>query len=293
MGSFIFLGPTGVGKTLLAKRLSEYLFGNEASLVRMDMSDYMEKHNASRLVGAPPGYIGYEEGGVLTERIRRNPYRVVLFDEIEKAHHDVFNLLLQVLEEGELKDNLGHTISFRNTVIIMTSNAGAREISRDARLGFAAGTGIMGIEEIQAAAMSELRRLFNPEFINRVDDVVVFHALDEKQVEAILDIGIEELSLRLEEQGYMIRILPGAKHLLIEKGWDPKYGARPMRRTIQKELEDPLAQLILDRQYERGSVFCAESRDGKIVIEVEAPDETPQAKEPPEEKTAEVVMDNK
>jgi ATP-dependent Clp protease ATP-binding subunit ClpC len=293
MGSFIFLGPTGVGKTLLAKRLSEYLFGNEDSLVRIDMSDYMEKHNASRLVGAPPGYVGYEEGGALTERIRRNPYRVVLFDEIEKAHHDVFNLLLQVLEEGELKDNLGHTISFRNTVIIMTSNAGAREISRDSRLGFSAGTGIMGIEEIQAAAMSELRRLFNPEFINRVDDVVVFHALDEKQVEAILDIGLEELSLRLEEQGYLIRILPGAKRLLIEKGWDPKYGARPMRRTIQKELEDPLAQLILDRQYQHGSVFCAENQDGKIVITVEAPDAERKAEESVEEKTAVGVVDNK
>jgi ATP-dependent Clp protease ATP-binding subunit ClpC len=282
MGSFIFLGPTGVGKTLLAKRLSEYLFGNEDSLVRIDMSDYMEKHNASRLVGAPPGYIGYEEGGVLTERIRRNPYRVVLFDEIEKAHHDVFNLLLQVLEEGELKDNLGHTISFRNTVIIMTSNAGAREISRDSRMGFASGTGIMGIEEIQAAAMSELRRLFNPEFINRVDDVVVFHALDEKQVEAILDIGLEELSQRLEEQGYLIRLLPEAKRLLIEKGWDPKYGARPMRRTIQKELEDPLAQLILEQRYQRGSIFSAENREGRIVITVEAPGKAPAAEEAPE-----------
>jgi ATP-dependent Clp protease ATP-binding subunit ClpC len=273
MGSFIFLGPTGVGKTLLAKRLSEYLFGNEDSLVRIDMSDYMEKHNASRLVGAPPGYIGYEEGGVLTERIRRNPYRVVLFDEIEKAHHDVFNLLLQVLEEGELKDNLGHTVSFRNTVIIMTSNAGAREISRDARLGFASGTGIMGIEEIQSAAMSELRRLFNPEFINRIDDVVVFHALDEKQVEAILDIDLEELSRRLEEQGCLIRVLPEAKRLLIKKGWDPKYGARPMRRTIQKELEDSLAQIILDQQYQPGATFIAGSQDDKIVITVEKANE--------------------
>ncbi|MCX7950254.1 MAG: ATP-dependent Clp protease ATP-binding subunit, partial [Treponemataceae bacterium] len=186
-GSFIFLGPTGVGKTLLAKRLAEYLFGSEEALIRIDMSDFMEKHNVSRLVGAPPGYIGYEEGGTLTEQIRRNPYRVILFDEIEKAHHDVFNLLLQVLEEGELKDNLGHTVNFRNTVIIMTSNAGAREISRDARLGFNSGSGIMSVEEIRSAALSELKRLFNPEFINRVDDIVVFHPLSREQVLAILD----------------------------------------------------------------------------------------------------------
>jgi ATP-dependent Clp protease ATP-binding subunit ClpC len=264
MGSFIFLGPTGVGKTLLAKSLAEYLFGSGDSLVRIDMSDFMEKHNASRLVGAPPGYIGYEEGGVLTERIRRNPYRVVLFDEIEKAHPDVFNLLLQVLEEGELRDNLGHTVSFRNTVIIMTSNAGVREISRDSRLGFSSGTGIMNPREIEAAALSELRRLFNPEFINRVDDVVIFHALDTKQVEAILDIQLKELACRLEEQGYSLRILPAARRLLVEKGWDPKYGARPMRRTIQKELEDPLSLLILEGDYPCGTVFAAEGREGKI-----------------------------
>ncbi|MDR0598371.1 MAG: ATP-dependent Clp protease ATP-binding subunit [Treponema sp.] len=266
LGSFIFLGPTGVGKTLLAKRLSEYLFGNEDSLVRIDMSDYMEKHNASRLVGAPPGYVGYEEGGVLTERIRRNPYRVVLFDEIEKAHHDVFNLLLQVLEEGELKDNLGHTVNFRNTVIIMTSNAGVREISRDSRLGFSPETGIMGLTEIQGAAMAELRRLFNPEFINRVDDVVVFHALDEQQVEAILDLQVEELSRRLAEQGYTIEVLPAARKILIEKGWDPKYGGRPMRRAIQKELEDPLSTILLDGSCPPGAVFVADAQDGNITV---------------------------
>jgi len=265
-GSFIFLGPTGVGKTLLAKRLAEYLFGSEDSLVRIDMSDYMEKHNASRLVGAPPGYVGYEEGGVLTERIRRNPYRVILFDEIEKAHQDVFNLLLQVLEEGELKDNLGHAVSFRNTVIIMTSNAGAREISRDGRLGFNPGSGIMNPEEIRSAALSELRRLFNPEFINRVDDIVVFHALDKKQVEAILDLEIAELNRRLGEQGYTIRLQAGARTLLVEKGWDPKYGARPMRRALQRELEDPLSLLVLEKDFPPGTLFVADSRDGGMVI---------------------------
>jgi len=270
LGSFIFLGPTGVGKTLLAKRLSEYLFETPDSLVRIDMSDYMEKHNASRLVGAPPGYIGYDEGGFLTERIRRNPYRVVLFDEMEKAHLDVFNLLLQVLEEGELKDSLGHTVSFRNTVIIMTSNAGVREISRDSRLGFGSGSGMMSFEEIESSAMSELRRLFNPEFLNRVDDVVVFHPLDIKQVEAILDLQIEELSARLYEQGYSIQVMQAAKKILIEKGWDPKFGGRPLRRALQKELEDPLSLKILEEDYPPGTVFTASVKNGKIALKAEA-----------------------
>jgi ATP-dependent Clp protease ATP-binding subunit ClpC len=272
MGSFIFLGPTGVGKTLLAKRLAEYLFGSEESLVRIDMSDFMEKHNASRLVGAPPGYVGYEEGGVLTEKIRRNPYRVILFDEIEKAHRDVFNLLLQVMEEGELRDNLGHTVSFRNTVIIMTSNAGVREISRDTRVGFASGSGLMSMDEIESQAMSELRRLFNPEFLNRVDDVVVFHPLSLQQIEAIFDIELGDLGARLAEQDFRIRILPSARRFLIEKGWDPKFGGRPLRRTIQKELEDPLAQLLLERNWPVGTVFNAGcNREGKIKLHGKAP----------------------
>jgi ATP-dependent Clp protease ATP-binding subunit ClpC len=264
LGSFIFLGPTGVGKTLLAKRLAEYLFKTEDSLVRIDMSDYMEKHNASRLVGAPPGYIGYEDGGALTERIRRNPYRVILFDEIEKAHRDVFNLLLQVLEEGELKDSLGHTVNFRNTVIIMTSNAGVREIHRDSRMGFGAGTGLMSYAEIETAALAELRRFFNPEFINRVDEVVIFHALDRKQVEAIMDLQLEEFSRRLAEQGYGIRLQPSARRIIIEKGWDPKFGGRPMRRAIQKELEDPFSMLLLENSPPQGTVFKAYGKNGKV-----------------------------
>ena len=273
LGSFIFLGPTGVGKTLLAKRLSEYLFETPDSLVRIDMSDYMEKHNASRLVGAPPGYIGYDEGGFLTERVRRNPYRVILFDEMEKAHRDVFNLLLQVLEEGELKDSLGHTVSFRNTVIIMTSNAGVREISRDNRLGFGNGTGLMSFEEIESSAMSELRRLFSPEFLNRVDDVVVFRPLEIKQVEAILDLQINELSQRLAEQGYSIRVTGAARKILIEKGWDPKFGVRPLRRALQKELEDPLSFKILSEDFSTGTVFSAVGKNGKISLRAE--DERP------------------
>ena len=271
MGSFIFLGPTGVGKTLLAKKLSQDLFGGEESLVRIDMSDFMEKHNASRLVGAPPGYIGYEEGGMLTEKIRRSPYRVILFDEIEKAHKDVFNLLLQILEEGELKDSLGHTVSFRNAVIIMTSNAGAREISRNSRLGFGAGSGIMNMDEIEAQALSELRRLFNPEFINRVDDIVVFHPLELKHIESIFDIEAAELSLRLAEQGCQIRVFSSARKMLIEKGWDPQFGGRPLRRVIQKELEDPLSRLMLDGDWPAGTIFTARAKNGKIRVSGKKP----------------------
>jgi ATP-dependent Clp protease ATP-binding subunit ClpC len=264
MGSFIFLGPTGVGKTLLAKKLSYYLFGNEESLVRIDMSDYMEKHNASRLVGAPPGYVGYEEGGMLTEKIRRNPYRVILFDEIEKAHHDIFNILLQLIEEGELKDNLGHTINFRNTVIIMTSNAGMRDISKDSRLGFSAGSGIMNVEEIESQALSELKKLFAPEFINRLDEVVVFKSLNQEQINKIFDIEFRELEQRLSEQNFRIRITEAARTILTEKGWDPKLGGRPMRRTIQKEVEAPLSELILEKSWKPGMLFTVDGSDGEI-----------------------------
>jgi ATP-dependent Clp protease ATP-binding subunit ClpC len=266
MGSFIFLGPTGVGKTLLAKKLSQYLFGNEDALVRIDMSDYMEKHNASRLVGAPPGYIGYEDGGMLTEKIRRNPYRVILFDEIEKAHHEIFNMLLQILEEGELKDSLGHTVNFRNTVIIMTSNAGAREISKDSRLGFSSDSGIMSLSEIEKTAMPELCRIFNPEFINRIDDIVIFNPLDRKQIDKIFDIEFNDLSSRLGEQDYSIKITARAKHILVEKGWDSKYGGRPLRRTIQKEIEAPLSELILEGRWQPGAVFTVGTKNEVIKI---------------------------
>jgi ATP-dependent Clp protease ATP-binding subunit ClpC len=266
MGSFIFLGPTGVGKTLLARKLSQYLFANEDALVRIDMSDFMEKHNASRLVGAPPGFIGYEEGGMLTEKIRRNPYRVILFDEIEKAHHEIFNILLQVLEEGELRDNLGHTVNFRNTVIIMTSNAGVREISKDSRLGFSSGSGLMSSVEIESAAMSELRRIFNPEFINRVDEIVVFNPLSRRQIDEIFDIEFEELSKRLGEHDYHLKINTAARNILVEKGWDPKFGGRPLRRTIQKEIEAPLSELILEGNWAPGSIFTVDGRNGSIKI---------------------------
>lgn len=273
-GSFIFLGPTGVGKTLLAKTLAKFLFGSEESLIRVDMSDFMEKHTASRLVGAPPGYVGYEEGGVLTEKVRRNPYSVVLLDEIEKAHPDIFNLLLQVLEEGELRDNLGHTVSFRNTVIIMTSNAGARQITGAGRLGFSSNDdGVLPYEEIKESAMSELKRLLTPELLNRIDDVVVFNALSEEEVSEILNLQIGEFAQRLQEQGLSVRLEPEARRYFIEHGYDPAFGARPMRRLIQRELEDTVALKILSKECEKGDVIVVDCSDGGICIEVEKPED--------------------
>ncbi|ADK81054.1 ATP-dependent Clp protease ATP-binding subunit [Sediminispirochaeta smaragdinae] len=264
LGSFIFLGPTGVGKTLLAKTLAQFLFGDEEALVRVDMSDYMEKHNVSRLVGAPPGYVGYEEGGVLTEKIRRRPYSVILLDEIEKAHPDVFNLLLQVLEEGELHDNLGHKVSFRNSVLIMTSNAGAREISKSGALGFQASEGVMSHAEIKASAMNELQRSFRPEFINRVDEIVVFTSLKRPEIRKILDILLSEISLRLLEMNIILEVKQSAKDYFIDKGYDVKYGARPLRRVLQKELEDPLSMEMLKGRCVSGTHMIVGIRKGEI-----------------------------
>jgi ATP-dependent Clp protease ATP-binding subunit ClpC len=268
LGSFIFLGPTGVGKTLLAKTLAEFLFGSADSLIRIDMSDFMEKHNVSRLVGAPPGYVGYEEGGLLTEKIRRRPYSVVLLDEIEKAHPDVFNLLLQILEEGELQDNLGHTVSFRNCLIVMTSNAGARQISKGSNLGFQTGEGIMSHAEIKSSAMNELKRLFRPEFVNRIDEIVVFHALSSKEVENIFQLMLGEIRERLLARNLHIEVTPKAKAWLIQKGYDVTYGARPLRRTLQKELEDMLSTRILQGQLESGDQITVELRNEKLALKV-------------------------
>jgi len=258
LGSFIFLGPTGVGKTELAKTLAKFLFGSEDALIRIDMSDFMEKHNASRLVGAPPGYVGFEEGGVLTEKVRQKPYSVVLLDEIEKAHPDIFNLLLQLLEEGELSDNLGHTVNFRNTVIIMTSNAGAREITSEHKLGFGNnGDGLLPYDEMKQNAMEELKKIMRPELLNRIDDVVVFQALNREQVSAILDIQIKELEDRLSEQKITLSLTKKARDYLLDNGYDPTMGARPMRRLIQNEIEDPLSILILS----------GENKDGQVTVD--------------------------
>ncbi len=269
VGSFIFLGPTGVGKTQLAKALAKYLFGSEDSLIRIDMSDYMEKHTASRLVGAPPGYVGYEEGGVLTEKVRRHPYSVVLLDEIEKAHPDIFNLLLQLLEEGELSDNLGHTVNFRNTVIIMTSNAGARQITNEGRVGFGTLDGVMPYEEIKAGAMNELKKLLSPELINRIDDVIVFDALSKKEVSKILDIQLAELGDRLAEKGLTISLKPKAKEYLIENGYNPAMGARPMKRLLRKEIEDPLSMELLSNAGKDFNTVTIECNGGKIKVKLE------------------------
>lgn len=268
IGSFVFLGPTGVGKTQLAKTLAKFMFGSEDSLIRIDMSDYMEKHNASRLVGAPPGYVGYEEGGVLTEKVRTHPYSIILLDEIEKAHSDVFNLLLQLLEEGELSDNLGHAVNFRNTVIIMTSNAGAREITTEGRVGFSniGKENLLSYDEIKSSAMLELKKIMSPELLNRIDDVVVFNALDRVQVNEILNLQLSDLAERLLEKDLALLVKTAAREYMIDNGYDPSFGARPIRRMIQKEIEDPLAIMILDGEYKNGSTVVIDKDENGLTL---------------------------
>ena len=266
LGSFIFLGPTGVGKTYLAKQLAQYLFGSEDALIRVDMSDYMEKHTTSRLVGSPPGYVGYGEGGWLTEKVRRKPYCVILFDEIEKAHPDVFNLLLQMLEEGEIQDSMGHRVSFRNAVIIMTSNAGTREFASDSMVGFRREEESESRSTIRSAALNELKRSFRPEFLNRIDEIVVFDMLRPKEIEAIFDLMIRELSERLKEKEIALSISAKAKKYFIEKGFDAKFGARPMRRLIQKELEDEIALKLINGELKDGDCAQVTLTKGRIQI---------------------------
>ena len=270
IGSFIFLGPTGVGKTQLAKALSKFIFGSEEQIIRVDMSDFMEKQNVSRLIGAPPGYIGYEEGGVLTEKVRRHPYSVVLLDEIEKAHPDVFNLLLQILEEGELSDNLGHTVNFRNTIIIMTSNAGARQITSEGTIGFSnSENGILPYDQIKTNALSELKKLLSPELLNRIDDVVVFKALEKSEIAKILEIQIKELAERLSEKALSIDLNKNAKNYLVENGYEPSMGARPMRRLIQKEIEEPLSLELLARTDKSLNKIAVDLQKNKISVRLE------------------------
>ncbi len=266
IGSFIFLGPTGVGKTEMVKVLAKYLFGSEDNMIRIDMSEYMEKFSISRLVGAPPGYVGYEEGGILTEKVRRKPYSVVLLDEIEKAHPDVFNLLLQVLDDGVLTDSLGRKVDFRNTIIIMTSNIGARDIKNFGKgIGFDADGSSFDYAKMKSAIQEALKKVFNPEFLNRVDDVIVFRALEKEDIFKIIDILTDDLFSRIQGIGYKVDITKGAKEFIAEKGYDPKFGARPLRRAIQKFVEDPMAEEILGQKRKEGSTIRIKlnaTRDG-------------------------------
>ncbi len=253
IGSFIFLGPTGVGKSLVARALAEFLFGDEGALAQLDMSEYMEKFNVSRLVGAPPGYVGYEEGGQLTERIRRRPYSVVLLDEIEKAHPDVFNLLLQVLEDGRLTDSFGRKVDFRNTVLIMTSNLGAELLKKQGSLGFSPAKEEVTFDKMKEQLMDEVKRAFKPEFLNRVDEVIVFRPLSREDLSKIVELEIGYVKERLREQGIIIELDQSAKDFIVEKGFDPIYGARPLKRVIQRFLEDPLAEEVIAKRFKQGS----------------------------------------
>jgi ATP-dependent Clp protease ATP-binding subunit ClpC len=255
IGSFIFLGPTGVGKTHLAKTLADYLFESPNALIRIDMSEYMEKFNVSRLVGSPPGYVGYEEGGLLTERVRRRPYAVVLLDEIEKAHPDVFNILLQVLDEGHLTDSLGRRVDFKNTILIMTSNIGTREIKKNLNYGFASDDKVSDYDKIKGRIGDELKRLFNPEFLNRIDDVVFFHQLAFEDTLKIVDIVLNEMTRKVSDRKIEFVLTNGAKKFIAENGFDPVNGARPLKRAIQKYIEDPIADEILKGNFSDGSII--------------------------------------
>ena len=263
IGSFMFLGPTGVGKTLLAKKLAQFLFNSDEALIRVDMSEYMEKFNVSRLVGAPPGYVGYEEGGQLTEKVRRHPYSVVLLDEIEKAHPDVFNMLLQVLDEGNLTDGLGRKVDFKNTIIIMTSNIGTREL-KDFGAGVGFNTQELTKERSDSVIRKALNRQFSPEFLNRVDDIVTFGSLNHDCILKIVNIELASFYKRVEENGLKLEITDAAKNLVADRGFDIQYGARPLKRAIQSEIEDPLSEMLLREEAKPGDTIVIDAKDGKI-----------------------------
>ena len=272
-GSFLFLGPTGVGKTELAKALAEAMFGNEDAMIRIDMSEFMESHSVAKLIGSPPGYVGYDEGGQLTEKVRRKPYSVILFDEMEKAHPDVMNMLLQILEDGRLTDSQGRTVNFKNTIIIMTSNVGAKLITDKNKLGFAndksAENEKQEYENIKKEVLAELKKQFRPEFINRIDDIIVFHKLNNEDINKIMEIMLKQVQKRLELQNYKVEIDDSAKELIAKKGVDNNYGARPLRRSIQNMLEDKIAEAILDGIIKPGKKAVATAKDDEIVIKAE------------------------
>jgi ATP-dependent Clp protease ATP-binding subunit ClpC len=255
-GSFIFLGPSGVGKTELARTLAEFLFGDEDAMIQVDMSEYMEKHSVSRLVGSPPGYIGYDEGGQLTEAVRRKPYSVLLLDEIEKAHPDVFNILLQILEEGKLTDAQGRRVDFRNAIVIMTSNLGAAQISKNTGFGFTVGDESgLSYDEMKGRVMGELKKVFRPELLNRIDEIIVFHKLSKDEIMSIVDLLLRRLREQMATHEVSIELTDEAKELLVDKGYDPAMGARPLRRAIQRYIEDPLADFVLGRELDPGSTI--------------------------------------
>jgi ATP-dependent Clp protease ATP-binding subunit ClpB len=257
LGSFIFLGPTGVGKTELARALAEFLFDDENAMIRIDMSEYMEKHTVARLIGAPPGYVGYEEGGQLSEAVRRKPYSVVLFDEIEKAHPDVFNVLLQVLDDGRITDGQGRTVDFKNTVVIMTSNIGSQYITEEE-----------SPEARRRLVMDALRAHFRPEFLNRVDEIIIFDRLSEEELRKIVEIQLGRLSKRLEQQKITLKLSDSAKALLAREGYDPVYGARPLRRAIQREILDPLSIDILEGKVREGQTVYVDAKNGALQFRV-------------------------
>ncbi|MBE3552660.1 MAG: ATP-dependent Clp protease ATP-binding subunit, partial [Kyrpidia tusciae] len=276
IGSFIFLGPTGVGKTELARALAEAMFGDENAVVRIDMSEYMERHTTSRLIGAPPGYVGYEEGGQLTEKIRRKPYSVVLLDEIEKAHPEVFNILLQVLDDGRLTDGKGRTVDFRNTVIIMTSNVGAQSIRRGGPLGFAARSEEEdAYKDMKNKVMEELKRQFRPEFLNRIDEVIVFHALTQQDIMRIVDLMVDDLRKRLRDHDIDFELTDDAKAFLAKEGFDPTYGARPLKRAIQRHIEDRLSEALLNGTIVKGDRVRIDFQDGALTVRKLEPSSAP------------------
>jgi ATP-dependent Clp protease ATP-binding subunit ClpC len=255
VGSFLFLGPTGVGKTEVARSLAEFLFGSERAMIRFDMSEFMEKHSVSKLIGSPPGYVGHEEGGQLTERIKRNPYSVLLFDEIEKAHPDIFNILLQVFEDGQLSDSLGNTIDFKNTIIIMTSNIGARFIQKRGHMGFQVSVNLQN-DKMEEAVMGAVRQTFNPEFINRLDEIIVFDPLNDEDLVCVIGLLVKQMNRTLERRHIEVSLTDEAKRWILEKTCaDRSYGARPLRRALQKYVEDPLSEAVIQGKFEEGSTI--------------------------------------
>jgi ATP-dependent Clp protease ATP-binding subunit ClpC len=275
MGSFIFLGPTGVGKTHLAKALARFMFGDEDALIQIDMSEYMEKHNVSRLVGAPPGYVGFEEGGQLTERVRRRPYAVILFDEIEKAHHDAFNMLLQIMEEGRLTDSYGRQIDFKNTIIIMTSNIGAERLAKQESLGFRRGGEEVSHDKMKSMLKEELEKHFRPEFLNRVDDIVFFRPLTREDLKSIIDIELAHVRERIRVKGHTLALTDVAKEFIIEQGYNPEFGARPLRRAVERLVEDPLSENLLAGRFPEGCVILVDKAETGLVFKEKKPEPAP------------------